>query len=139
MRQQLAASALVVALLVACDRAPRVPELRQFTEDLTFRISSDPMPPRAREPVLYKVVVRDKESGAPIENGEGRLFASSRDGASTWDGLEPGPELGTYYAKLNYITAGDWAVAIQFRRDSTQKLERIDWMQDVHAARGEAQ
>ena len=39
---------------------------------------------------------------------------------------------------MNYITAGDWAVAIQFRRDSTQKLERIDWMQDVHAARGEA-
>lgn len=139
MRRRLAAVALVGALAAACDRTPRVPELRQFTEDLTFRISSDPMPPRARESILYKVVVRDKESGAPIENGEGRIFASSRDGASTWDGLEPGPELGTYYAKLNYITAGDWAVAIQFRRDSTQKLERIDWMQDVHAARGEAQ
>ena len=67
--RSLAAAVAMFVVGAACDRTPRVPELRQFTEDLTFRISSDPMPPRAREPILYKVVVRDKESGAPIENG----------------------------------------------------------------------
>jgi len=29
------------------------------------------------------------------------------------------------------VTSGDWAIAIRFRRDSTSKLERTDWMQDV--------
>jgi len=33
------------------------------------------------------------------------------------------------------VTAGDWSIAISFRRDSTAKLERIDWMQDVLAER----
>jgi hypothetical protein len=33
------------------------------------------------------------------------------------------------------VTAGDWAIAIQFRRDSTKPLERIDWMQQVRGER----
>lgn len=106
-------------------------DLRDWTKDLAFRISTEPKPPRAREDILYKVVVRDKETGNPIEGGEGRIFATSRDGANTWDALTPGPEPGTYYGKLRYITAGDWAIAIQFRRDSLQVLQRIDWMQGV--------
>lgn len=106
-------------------------DLRDWTQDLAFRISTDPIPPRAREDVLYKVVVRDKTTGTPIEGGEGRIFATSRDGANTWDALTAGPEPGTYYGKLRYITSGDWAIAIQFRRDSTRVLERIDWMQGV--------
>lgn len=109
-------------------------DLRQFTNDMAFWISTDPMPPRAREKILYKVVVRDKKTGQPIDNGEGRVFASSKDGASTWDALLPGPEPGTYYGTLRFITAGDWAVAIQFRRDSTKKLDRMDWMQGVRSA-----
>jgi hypothetical protein len=132
-RHALIVPALLFAL--ACSTEQKPIELRQWTDDLTLRISSQPQPPRAREPIVYKVVVRDKDSGQPIEKGEGRIFATSKDGANTWDSLEPGPELGTYYAKLKFITAGDWAVAIQFRRDSTKALERVDWMQSVRAAR----
>jgi len=132
-----AAAVLAAAgALAACEpRARPVYELRQWTEDMSFRISSDPSPPRARETILYKVVVRDKETGQPIEGGEGRIFATSRDGADTWYPLEPGPELGTYYGRLKFITAGDWAIAIRFRRDSTKKLERMDWRQEVRAER----
>jgi hypothetical protein len=133
------AAVLAAGLAAACEPAePRTNELRMWTDDMALRVSADPSPPRAREPVIYKVVVRDKESGQPIEGGEGRIFATSRDGASTWYPLEPGPELGTYYGRLKYITAGEWAVAIQFRRDSTKKLERMDWMQEVAAERATA-
>jgi hypothetical protein len=122
---------LTVLALIGCGPSQKSTDLRQWTDDLTFRISTDPMPPRAREKITFKVVVQDKESRQPIEKGEGRVFATSRDGKNTWDILEPTPEPGTYRATLNFLTAGDWAVAIQFRRDSTQKLERVDWMQTV--------
>jgi hypothetical protein len=46
-----------------------------------------------------------------------------------------GPEVGGYRAKLNYVVAGQWAVAIRFQRDSLHPLERIDWMQDVYDER----
>ena len=51
--------------------------------------------------------------------------------SKTWDGMSYGPEVGTYHAKLNFVVAGQWAVAIRFQRDSLHPLERIDWMQDV--------
>ena len=51
--------------------------------------------------------------------------------SKTWDGMSYGPEVGTYHAKLNFVVAGQWAVAIRFQRDSIHPLERIDWMQDV--------
>jgi hypothetical protein len=78
-------------------------------------------------------VVRDKESGQPIEGGQGIIYAETRDGAKTWDSFEAGPELGTYYATLKYVVAGDWAMGLRFRRDSAQKLEQVDWMQEVRA------
>jgi len=113
--------------------------MRLWTQDLAVRITSDPTPPRAREPAVYRVEVRDRASGQPIEPGEGRVYATSRDGASAWDGLTPGPQPGTYYAKLNFVTAGDWAMGLQFRRDSTQKIETMDdWRQQVSPASGEA-
>ena len=126
-----------LALAIAsCDKADGRPsDLRSWTDDLAFRISTEPVRPFAREKILYKVIVRDKKSGQPVENGEGRIFASSKDGASTWDALTPGPEPGSYYGRLSFVTAGDWAIAIQFRRDSTQAIERIDWMQGVRASR----
>jgi hypothetical protein len=111
------------------ERGPR--PLRQMTDSYYFTITPDQVPPRAREPILYKVLVRDKESRQPIESGEGQIYASNRDGAQTWDGLTKGPEIGTYHGKLHFVTAGDWAVAIRFRRDSTAKLEKTEWMQDV--------
>ena len=133
-----AAAAVLLLGAGLCDKADgsSPSDLRSWTDDLSFRVSTDPLPPVAREKILYKVIVRDKKSGEPIANGEGRIFASSKDGANTWDALTPGPEPGSYYGTLNYITAGDWAIAIQFRRDSTRALERIDWMQGVHSARG---
>ncbi len=119
--------------LAACPRADDVgkSDIRDWTDDLAFRISVTPLPPKAREDIMYKVVVRDRKTGTPVDGGEGRIFATSRDGANTWDALTPGPEPGTYYGKLRYITSGDWAIAIQFRRDSLQVLQRIDWMQGV--------
>ena len=119
--------------LAACPQADDggKSDIRDWTDDLAFRISVAPLPPKAREDIMYKVVVRDKKTGTPVDGGEGRIFATSRDGANTWDVLSPGPEPGTYYGKLRYVTAGDWAIAIQFRRDSLQVLQRIDWMQGV--------
>ena len=125
----LAASAVAAA---GCrPEEPRARSLRQMTDTYYFTISADQMPPHAREPILYKVLVRDRESRQPIDAGEGQIYASNRDGAQTWDGLEKGPELGTYYGRLNFVTSGDWAIAIRFRRDSTAKLEKTEWMQDV--------
>jgi hypothetical protein len=126
---------VAVALTVACGGAPRERSLRYMTESYYFTISADQMPPHARETILYKVLVRDKESRQPIDAGEGQIYASNRERAQTWDGLAKGPEIGTYYGKLNFVTAGDWAVAIRFRRDSSAKLEKAEWMQDVLAER----
>ncbi|HEX9565030.1 MAG TPA: hypothetical protein VF981_13695 [Gemmatimonadaceae bacterium] len=121
----------------ACRAGPRDLSMRLLTEDMEFRVLPDPVPPRAREPVRYKVVVRDRETGEPIETGRGQIFATSQDQVNAYDPLIKGPELGTYYATMQFITAGQWAVAIRFQRDSTKPLERMDWMQEVSGARGE--
>ena len=125
----LAVAALTIGAACGGEAKPRA--LRQLTDSYLFTITPDQAPPHAREQILYKVLVRDRDSRQPIEAGEGQIFANNRDGASTWDGLAKGPEIGTYYGKLNFVTSGDWAIAIRFRRDSTSKLERTDWMQDV--------
>ena len=131
------ASLVPLAAALACGPSQPNTDTRMWTDDMAFRISVDPLPPRARERIVYKVVVSDKKSGQPIEHGEGRVFAMSRDSTRVWDSLEPGPELGTYYATLSFVTAGEWAIGLQFRRDSTKPLERMDWMQDVRGARSE--
>lgn len=128
---------LVAILAAACRSGPRDLSMKFLTEDMELRVLPDPVPPRAREPIRYKVVVSDKETGEPIEGGQGQIFATSQDGVDVYDPLVKGPELGTYYATMNFITAGQWAVAIRFQRDSTKKLERMDWMQEVFPARGE--
>ena len=138
----IALSMLVLAgvALGACDNNPRALQIRTFSEHFEFRITSNPMPPRAREDVIYRVTVIDKENGQPIEGGEGRIFANNATGASTWDSFMPAPEVGTYTAKLRYVTAEQWAVGIEFRRDTLPgtKIERAtDWQQDVGAARAE--
>lgn len=125
--------ALVTAIaVVACGpRGPRTHELRLISPTYRFTIISNQSPPHAREAILYKVVVRDRESSQPIETGEGQIYSNNAEGASTWDGFAKGAELGTYYGKLNFVTAGTWAVAIRFRRDSVHALEKVEWMQDV--------
>jgi hypothetical protein len=129
------AAAVTGAGLVACT-TQRALENRQWSDSFVFRITVDPTPPRTIEDAKYKIVVQDKKTGEPIETGEGRLFATSKDGANTRDGLQKGKEVGTYYARLRYPTTGDWAIALQFRRDSTARLERVDWIQSVNIATG---
>lgn len=128
------AFAAVVGLLACTPSGPKT-DIRQWAGGMAFRIGSEPVPPRAREDVHYKIVVLDQESRQPIENGEGRIFAMNEDSAKTWDGLTYGPEPGTYHAKLSFITSGNWAIGLEFRRDSTRRLERMDWTQQVNAER----
>jgi hypothetical protein len=129
MRALLVASVFLAT--VACARDPRPKALRLLSENYSFSIVPSEAPPYAREATLYKVVIRDRESRQPIETGEGQIFASNVERANTWDGFAKGAELGTYYGKLNFVTAGLWAVAIRFRRDSLHPLEKVEWMQDV--------
>lgn len=106
--------------------------------DLRLTICASPSPPFAREKTQYRAIIRDKDSGEPIENGEGQIYASSRDGVNRYDALIQGAELGTYYGELNFLTAGTWGVAVRFRRDSTKPLHTFDWQQDVRPARDAA-
>lgn len=136
MLRRLAVPALVAAALVNCGPNPRSKELRLWSDSYAFRVTMTPMPPRALEPIPYRIVVQDKKTGQPIETGEGRIFASSRDGANTNDGLRKEKELGTYSGRIFFATSGDWAAAIQFRRDKNpqMRLERVDWTQTVQPA-----
>jgi hypothetical protein len=123
-----------VALLAACGGGPRRPVLHLLSKSYDFTIESSDIPPHAREAITYKITVRDRKSQQPIDNGEGQIFANMQEGPEgphTWDALAPSPELGTYRANLNFTVAGQWAMAVRFRRDSTQALERVDWMQDI--------
>lgn len=121
-----------VAVLGGCGPSDAHPTaMFQISKSYAYTIMPDESPPHAREPIMYKIVVVDRRNQQPIENGEGQIFANNRAGASTWDGFAYGPQIGTYFGKLSFVTSGDWAVAIRFRRDSLHPLERIDWMQDV--------
>lgn len=122
-----------IGLLVAgadCG-APSRPEIRQGSKTYLFNITSNPIPPHAREDVIYTITVRDRESNQPIDNGEGRIFANTLDGARTWDGFTKAPAVGTYTAKLRFVASGQWAIGIQFHSDSAKPLEKTEWMQDV--------
>ena len=130
-RGVLLAGTLGLLVLGADCGPPRRPEIRQGSKSYLFNITSDPIPPHARENVIYTVTVRDRESGQPIETGEGRIFANTLEGARTYDGFTKAPAVGTYTAKLRFVAAGQWAIGIQFHSDSTKPLEKTEWMQDV--------
>jgi hypothetical protein len=127
---------VLAILLASCGDSPKATELRLWSDNYAFRVTMDPMPPRALEPIVYRVVVQDKKTGQPIETGEGRIFATSADRANSSDGFKKEKELGTYSGRLFFATTGDWAAAIQFRRDKDPRmpLERVDWIQGVAAA-----
>jgi hypothetical protein len=127
---------ILAVLLASCGGSPKATELRLWSDDYAFRVTMDPMPPRALEPITYRVVVQDKKTGQPIETGEGRIFATSADRANTSDGFKKEKELGTYSGRLFFATTGDWAAAIQFRGDKNPRLplERVDWIQGVRPA-----
>ena len=134
-------AAMVAGAMVAlsCGPAREAPKgMPAYTDHFAMRVLSDPQPPRARERTSFKLVVRDKDTGQPIDGGEGLIYGNTRDaGVKVWDSWTAGPEPGTYYANIHYVVAGDWAMALRFRRDSTQRLEQVDWMQSVGNASGE--
>lgn len=136
MLRRLALLPLTAAVLASCGPNPKARELRLWSDNYAFHITMDSMPPRALEPIEYRVVVQDKKTGQPIETGEGRIFATSADRANTSDGFKKEKELGTYSGRLFFATTGDWAAAIQFRRDKDPRLplERVDWIQTVRSA-----
>lgn len=128
---------VLAAVLASCGGStPKQRDLRLWSDSYAFRVTMVPMPPRAIEPIVYRVVVQDKKTGQPIETGEGRIFATSPDRANTDDGFRKEKEVGTYSGRLFFATTGDWAAAIQFRRekDPRMPLERVDWIQTVQPA-----
>ena len=134
MRGQVVACCAALAVMAACGPNPKLNDNRQWSDNFAFRITVNPSPPHDVEDAVYKIVVQDKKTGEPIETGQGRIFATIMSGGSpvnTDNGLSKGKEIGTYYGNLRYPTTGDWQVAIQFRRDSTSRLERVDWTQTV--------
>ncbi len=136
MLRRLAFVSALAAALTSCGSNPKAIELRLWSDSYAFRVTVDPMPPRALEPVAYRLVVQDKKTGQPIETGEGRIFATSADRANTSDGFKKEKEIGTYSGRLFFATSGDWAAAIQFRREKNPRmpLERVDWIQTVRPA-----
>lgn len=124
----------LVAAACGADTSPQRGELRFRTDSFTVRVSPETRPTRALDDVVWRVTVHDRVTGTPIQGGQGRIFATSKDHKSIANGLEETGELGTYRTKLMYVTAGMWAMALEFRRDSTQKLQRTeDWTQDIMA------
>ena len=125
-----------VALAAACDAGARPKnELRLVTDDFVIRVSPETTPTRALEPIYWRVVVHEKETGKPVQGGQGRIFATNRDHKTTANGFAETDELGTYRTQIMFVTAGMWAMAIQFRRDSTEPLQKTqDWTQDIAKA-----
>ncbi len=127
--------AAVLMSIVVGGCGPSLPnsDMRAWTPEFEFRISADVVPPRAIEPIHYTITVRDNKTHEPIANGQGRIFATNADGHSIFDGFAYGPEVGVYHATLFFVTAGDWAMNVQFRRDSTKALQKPDndWRQTV--------
>jgi hypothetical protein len=122
----------VSILSASCGPSEAKPrEMYYISKSYTFTIVPSEAPPHAREDITYKVFIRDRDTREPIQSGEGQVYSNNREGAQTWDGFAYGPEVGTYYGKLNYVTSGLWAVGMRFRRDSLHPLEKIEWMQDV--------
>lgn len=124
------AAAALLLFAGACDSGER-PALRLSSDSYTFLITPEPLPPYAVERVVWNVTVRDRESRQPIEGGEGRLYASTIQRVTVWDGLARGAELGSYSAGVMFPTSGQWGMAVEFRRDSTSALEKVEWQQEV--------
>ena len=92
MRKTLVALASLVLLGACKTEKDRAMVNRQWSDSFAFRISVDPTPPRNVAEATYKIVVLDKKTSETIETGEGRIFATSADGANTDDGLAQGTE-----------------------------------------------
>jgi len=110
-------------------------ELRFVTDSFVVRVMVESKPTRALEPTYWRVIVNDVHTGKPIQGGQGRVFATNKDRKTVANGLEETGELGTYRTNLMFVTAGMWAMGLQFRADSTKALQRTqDWTQDILSA-----
>ena len=138
-RRALLAGVLGASALAGAACGPEGPRpIRLWTTNYEFRVTADPSPPRAREPIRYRIVVLDRKTGQFVEGGDGQIYAVSADRVRVYDTFEPAPEAGTYTARLSYITAGDWNIALRFRPDTlpgTRYEEIEDWVQTVRGAR----
>lgn len=123
----------LASVAVACEPPRPASDIRVFTTHYDMRITPTPLKPQAELLTQYTIVVKDKDTGQPVSGGEGRIFATNHDGVKVDDGLTAGPEVGTYHVSLRFPYSGDWAFGLQFRRDSTQALERTanDWAQTI--------
>jgi hypothetical protein len=132
-----AAFVLAVAAAACAPSGPRRIEIPANTADYLIRVSWEPTPARARERTMYRIVARDKASREMIDGGEGLVFATSADGVNIHGVMQAAEQPGIYTAQLRFITSGEWAVSLQFRRDSTVPLQRpgADWRQSVYAER----
>lgn len=110
-------------------------DIRLWTQDFEIRGWSDVTPPVTLEPIHYTIFIRDKKTKEPIVGGQGRIYVTNADRLTKWDGFTYGPEVGTYHATLMFPATGEWSLGIQFRRDSTQMLQKTvdDWRQSVKA------
>lgn len=126
---------VVAGALCACAPPDRPKsDIRLWTADFEIRAWTDITPPVTLEPIHYTIVVRDKKTREPIADGQGRIYVTNADRLTKWDGFKYGPEVGTYHATLMFPATGEWALGIQFRRDSTQLLQKTeDWRQSVKA------
>lgn len=124
------------AFSAGCDAGRKnIRELRFRTDSFVIRVAPETIPTRALEPIYWRVIVHDRETGVPVQGGEGRIFATNKDMKTVSNGFEETGELGTYRSNLMFVTAGMWAMAIQFRRDSTMELQKTqDWTQDIREA-----
>jgi hypothetical protein len=123
-------------IVAACDAGtPPKNELKFTTDDFVIRVEPEERPTRALEPTHWRVVVHDLKSGTPIQGGQGRIFATNADHKTVANGFAETGELGTYRTNLMFVTAGIWAMAIQFRKDSTKALQKTqDWTQTIFQA-----
>jgi hypothetical protein len=127
-----------VATLAACGpQTPRDLAIRQSTLSYRFEIRADSLPPFANESVKYTVMVIDRKTEQPVQNGEGQIYGQLNPNGRpyTYDALVYGPEVGTYHAVLRFVIAGEngrpWQMGLRFRRDSLSPLEVTNWSQQV--------
>jgi len=115
--------ALAVAVVIACGPAqPQAKGIPVYSDHYAMRLITDPERAHALEKTKYKVVVRDKQTGQPVDGGEGLLYGNTKDpDVKVWDSFVAGAEPGTYYATVH--------------KDSAQRLEQVDWVQQVFAER----
>ena len=134
---RLAILALAVAAAISCGPSQPPPKgIPLYSDHYSMRLITNPERAHALEKTKYKIVVRDKQTGQPVDGGEGLLYGNTKDpDVKVWDSFVAGAEPGTYYATVEFVVADNWYMAIRFHKDSAQRLEQVDWVQQVFAER----